>query len=630
MLHSVITALNKVVKVNKWLNSAGMIAVFLMVLATCCDVFMRYVFNQPITGVYEYAAACLVLVVFFGIAYTQEQRSHITVDLFTQKLSDRNRTINDIGNNVLCFLLAILMIFASIKEVQYFISDSASTNSSVYVPALPFGIVMVIGCVLFALVFLRDILQGIENGCAQKLKAGQWILAFLIPAAVVAVVFILVFSDIKWNVTAIGVIGIVVSLLFMFAGMPISMAFMLSGVVFISIIRNPSTMMSLVSTTMFSQTSSYSWTVMPFFLLMGFLCFEFDYGKDLYEMAYKWVGRLYGGLAISTVTACAGFAAIVGNGSAPCVTMGSVALPEMRKYKYNEELSTGTIIGGCSLGPIIPPSQPLIIYAMLTQQSVGTLFVASLVPGIILWLIFSIYIYILCRIRPQMGPKGEKSSGREKLAALKKGIPVLLIFLVVIFGIFAGVFSATEAGAIGCALVLIIAIIQRRLTWTKLKNALIETGKATAMIFMILIGASLLGKVITLSRLPNMLIAIIGQLSMNPHLAVIAILAVFFFLGFFVDIMPLMLIGIPVVHPAIVALGFNPVWFTIVLTITICMGTITPPVGINLFTLKGVAKDVPIQTLFRGALPFTLLTCVLIVIIYLIPPIITWLPGVLS
>ncbi|MBQ9030504.1 MAG: TRAP transporter large permease subunit [Parasporobacterium sp.] len=625
----VIKGLDKIGVFSSWVNAVGVIAVFLMVAATCCDVFCRYVFKNPITGVYECTAACLVLAVFFSIAYTLNEKGHICVDLFTQKLSPKNHTINDLGNNIIGFVIACLMVWRAVEETIYFIEDHVAADQVIKIPATPFGFAMILGSILFALIFLRDILKCIQDGKEQRIEAKRWILGLLIPVVLIAVSVIIMYTKHSWDATAVGVIGIIVSLLFMFAGMPISISFIAASLIFISIIKNPKTAFQLLSNNMFSTTSSYSWTVIPFFLFMGYLVYEAEFGKDLYDAAYKWLGRLPGGLAIATVTACAAFAAIVGNGSAPCITMGAVALPEMRRYKYDERLSTGTIIGGTSLGPIIPPSQPLIIYAMLTMQSVGRLFIASLVPGIVLWLLFAVYILVICKIRPNMGPKGEKFTAREKGKSLVKGLPVLIIFLVVIGGIYLGIFSATEAGAIGCGLALIMALIMRRMTWKKLINALLETGKGTAMIFMILIGANMLGKVITLARLPQMLSGLIEALSMNPYLTLVIILLIFFALGFFIDIMPLILIGVPVVHPAMVALGFDPTWFTIILSIVIGIGTITPPVGINLFTLKGVARDVPIGTIYRGSLPFAFVTLALIILMIFIPQIVTWLPNLL-
>jgi len=620
---------DKIGSFSTWMNVVGTVTVFLMVVATCCDVFMRYVFKNPLTGVYECTAACLIVAVFASLGYTLFKKEHICVDLFTQKLSKDNLTLCELGNNIIGFLVAAIMMWRAITQTQYFVRDDISTNTSFHLSAIPFGFVMIFGCFIFALLFFRNILVYIEEGRTAKLKPGKWVVGFLIPCILIVVSVILMYSNLKWNTTVIGVLGIVASLLFMFAGMPIGIAFLVASLIFISILKNPNTTFNLLSNIMYSTTSSYAWTVFPFFLLMGYLVFEVDFGTDLYDAAYKWLGRLPGGLAIATVTACAAFAAIVGNGTAPCVTMGAVALPAMRKYLYKEELSTGTIIGGCSLGPIIPPSQPLIIYAMLSSQSIGRLFIASLVPGIVLWFLFSLYIFFICKIRPEMGPKGEKFTLKEKCKALVKGLPVLVIFLVVIGGIYLGVFSATEAGAVGCGITIIIALVMKRLSFKKLKNALIATGKGTALIFLILIGATMLGKVITLARLPQMLTQLIDALAVNRYLTLIIILLIFFALGFFIDMMPLILIGVPVVHPAMVALGFDPTWFTILLSIVIGVGTITPPVGINLFTLKGVAKEIPIKTIFKGALPFAFVTMALIAILIIVPGIVTWLPNLL-
>lgn len=615
---------------SKWVNMISLIAVFAMTILTTIDVICRYFLHNSIVGIYEFTAAIMILVVYLGIAYAQQEKAHVVVDLFTARLKPWGRVVSDLSNTLLCLFITVAMIWCSITQANYYAVNHSSTNHSFFLPAAPFAYIMVLGCILFALMFLRDLFQYIGEGIKLKLKPAQWLLGATIAVGVIAVSLLFINSGLEFNTTVLGVICIIVSLVLMFMGLPISMGFILASLIFISMINDPGAALSLLSTELFSTPTDYSWTVIPFFLFLGYIVFYADFGNDLYTAAYRIVGRLPGGLAVATITACAGFAAVVGNGTAPCVTMGAVALPEMKKYKYQDTLATGSIIGGCSLGPIIPPSQPLIIYGLLASLSVGKLFMASLVPGILLWIAFSVYIVLKCKIRPAAGPKGnDVYILKEKMQALVKAIPILVLFVIIIGGIYIGVFSATEAGAIGCVVAMVIALFMKRLNWERLKNAMIETGKATAMILLILIGAQMISRVIALARLPYLLSGLIENMNVSPYIAVTIILLIFFALGFVIDMMPLILIGVPVVHPAMVALGFDPIWFAIMLSTVIGLGTITPPVGINLFTLKGVTRNVPIGTIYKGAIPFVFVTLLMLTLCFAVPQFITWLPNVL-
>lgn len=631
VLNRMIRGLDKVAVFCKGVNVFSIFAVFAMTVMTTLDVISRLILKDSIKGLYELTSAIMVLVVFLGLAYAQEQKAHVAVDLFTSRLKPAGKIASDMTNALICLLLSLVMVWRATTQTIYFFKNNVSTNHSVYLPAGVFAVIMVLGCILFLSMFVRDYLMCIQEGIKKKISAKHWAIGIILPLIIIGLaLFFMYYDGFSVNKTVVGIACIVVSVLLMFIGLPISIAFIFTALVFTSILSNPSTAFNLLSTELFSTTTSANWTVIPFFVFLGFIVFVSELGNDLYRAAYYWLGKLSGGLAIATVTASAAFASVVGNGTAPCVTMGAVALPEMRRYKYDEELSNGAIIGGCSLGPLIPPSQPLIIYALLSAQSVGQLFMASLVPGLLIWLAMAVYIWIHCKIKPSAGPKGtETFTRKQKWSALASASPVLLLFIVVIGGIYKGIFSATEAGAIGCAVALIIALLMRRLTWERFKTALIETGKTTAMIMLLLIGAQMVSRVIALSKLPAVLGDLIASLSMNPNLAVAVILLIFFLLGFVVDMMPLILIGVPVCHPAIVALGFDPIWFTIMLSTTICLGSITPPVGINLFTLKGVAREVPIGTIYKGAFPFVIVTFVVLVFCFFAKGIITWLPNLM-
>lgn len=309
--------LDKIGMFSKWVNIVSLIAVFVMTIITTVDVVCRYFLHNSITGIYEFTAAIMILVVFLGIAYAQNQKAHVVVDLFTARLNPQRRVVSDLSNTLLCLFIAVVMIWRSLTQAGYYAAHHSSTNHSFFLPAAPFAYVMVLGCVLFALMFLRDIFRIIEDGVLLKLKSVQWLTSVAIPVAIIAVSLLFINSGLKFSTTVLGIICIVVSIVLMFMGLPISMAFLLSSLIFISMINNSGAALSLLSKELFGTPTNYSWTVIPFFLFLGYIVFYADFGKDLYTAAYRIVGRLPGGLAVATITACAGFAAVVGNGTAP-------------------------------------------------------------------------------------------------------------------------------------------------------------------------------------------------------------------------------------------------------------------------------------------------------------------------
>jgi tripartite ATP-independent transporter DctM subunit len=310
--------------------------------------------------------------------------------------------------------------------------------------------------------------------------------------------------------------------------------------------------------------------------------------------------------------------------------MGTVALPEMKKYKYAASLATGCIAAGGTMGILIPPSITLIVYGLLTEQSIGKLFLAGIIPGILEAVFYIITISILCKRNPALGPPGEKTSFEEKVVSLKGTWPVLGLFLLVMGGIYMGVFSPTEAGAIGAFGAFVFALAKRQLGRKNLSSALLETGKNTAMLLMILVGASIFGYFLSVSRLPFELSQIVAGLAVSRYITFAAVLAVYLFLGCFMLPMPLVIVTIPVIFPLVLSLGFDPIWFGIIV-VRICeIGQITPPVGLNIFVIRGVAKDVPIGTIYRGVIPFVITDLFHLAMLVACPQLSLFLPNLMK
>ena len=427
----------------------------------------------------------------------------------------------------------------------------------------------------------------------------------------------------------IGYIGIAILIILLFSGIHIGVVMGLVGFLGMAYISGWGAGLGVLKTVPLTTFANYGLSVVPLFILMGSLCFHAGISKDLYDTVHSWLGHLRGGLAMATVGACAGFAAVSGSSLATAATMGTVALPEMKRYKYSQALATGCVAAGGTLGILIPPSVPLIIYGILTQQSIGKLFLAGIIPGVLQAAFYMAVIHILCRRNPLLGPPGPKTSLREKILSLKNTWVVLILFVGIIGGIYLGIFSPTEAAGVGACGALIFAIAMRRLRLSNFKDSLVETTKTTAMIFVIFLGAMILGYFLAATRLPFEIASLVGGLSINRYVILLLILVVYLFLGCIMDSLAMILLTVPIFFPLITALGFDPIWFGIIIVRVTEIGLITPPVGLNVFVIKGIAKDVPMYAIFRGILPFLLADICHVGLLIALPQIVLLLPGLM-
>lgn len=429
----------------------------------------------------------------------------------------------------------------------------------------------------------------------------------------------------------VGIIGFVILVsMLLFLATPVGVAMGLVGVVGFAYLVGWEPALNILRTAPYLTISNYSMSVIPLFLLMGSLTFYAGISRDLYSTMYRWLGHFRGGLAMATVAACAGFAAISGTSMATAATMATIALPEMKKYKYDDALAVGSVAAGGTMGILIPPSVTMIVLALITEQSVGKLFLAGFIPGVLEAVFYIVTIAILCKRNPLIGPPGEKSTFTQKIFSLGSTWPVITLFLVVIGGIFLGVFSPTEAGGIGALGAFLFALGKRKLSRKNLYAALLETGKTTAMLFLILIGAKIFGYFLSVSRLPFELADTLAMLTFNRYIILGMIMAVYIFLGLFMLPMPLIIITVPIIFPLILSLGFNPIWFGIIVVRLVEIGQITPPVGLNLFVVKGVAKDISMGTIYRGVIPFIIADFFHVIMLVSFPIISLFLPGLMK
>ncbi|MFC1956615.1 TRAP transporter large permease [Chloroflexota bacterium] len=424
----------------------------------------------------------------------------------------------------------------------------------------------------------------------------------------------------------IGLIGIGVLLILIFSGMWLGLAMALVAFVGYICISGWKSALGVMALEPYSVVATYEYSVLPMFIFMGTLASSTRISEDLYFVAYKFMGHLKGGLAMATVGACSAFAAICGSSYASAVTMGKVCMKPMSKYGYNTSLASSTIAAGGTLGVLIPPSIPLVLYGILTEQSIGKLFIAGIFPGILLATLMIITIGIICYRRPKMGPPGPKTSLKDKFVSLRYSWATLLLFILVIGGIYMGVFTPSEAGGVGASGVIIIGIFTRRLSFSSFISSLREAIQTTAMIMLLFVGAIIFSRFLAVSRLPFVLADAANALTLPP-LAVLAIIVVIYIiLGMFLDIVSTVLITIPIIFPTIIALGYDPIWLGVLVVLVIEMGVITPPVGMVVFALSG-ATGIPSETIFRGVFPFIIAMVVCIIIITAFPQIALFLPN---
>ena len=429
------------------------------------------------------------------------------------------------------------------------------------------------------------------------------------------------------SVTAVGFIGLFALFALLILRVPVAMAMLTVGFVGTAAINGYAAALSALGTETFEISVTLTLTVIPLFVLMGNLAGVSGMSRDLFNAAYCWVGHWRGGLASATIAGCAGFAALSGSSIASAITMGRVALPEMKRFKYDDSLATGAVAAGGTLGILIPPSTGLIIYAILTEQSIGRLFMAGIIPGILLTCLFLLAISIITRVKPELGPVGPESTFLEKITSLRKASTMMIIVVATIGGIYMGVFTPVEAAGVGAILAFTVALYRRSLDKEKLSFVILQTLQTTATVFMILIGAHVFIPFMALTHIPADMVSFLVNLDVGKTGIIILILATYIFLGTFLEGLAMLVLTLPVAFEVITQLGMSPIWFGIVVVIVLEMGLISPPVGVNVFVVKSVAQDVPMGKIFRGIWPFWIAMGICLIILVVFPQIATFLPN---
>ena len=428
------------------------------------------------------------------------------------------------------------------------------------------------------------------------------------------------------NEVTIGIIGLAVVLALFLTGIELGFAMAVVGFLGFSIIVSTKAALNLLAKDIFDVFANYGFTVVPLFVLMGQIAFNGGIAKNLYDAAYKLIGHIPGGLAMATVAGATAFGTVTGSCTATAATFASVAYPEMKRYNYSRSLSSGIIAVGGTLGSLIPPSVTLIIYGIITEQSIGKLFLAATIPGVIISSLFICTIYGMCKINPSMGPKAERSNWKERWTSLKEVIWVLIIFLVVTGGMSKGLFTPTEAGSAGTFAVLLLALGKRDISFGGFVKSVSESLRTACMTMMLIAGSTILGHFLVVTKIPLYAADWIGQLPLAPSLIMILILLTYELGGSFIDDLAFMVLATPIFFPVVVKLGYDPIWFGVVLHIFVMIGVVIPPVAVNVFVVKNITKE-PFGVIYEGVYPFLIGMILCAALLFLFPQICLYLPN---
>ncbi len=615
---------------SRGINIIGVVLLMAMMSLIVADVFLRRVCNQPITGTFEIVQFIMLVIVYLGLAYAAVQKVHISIDLIVDRFSEGTRAFIDSLTLLLGSGFFALITWRNILKAGSMLLENES-SFLLSIPTYPFYGILAVGCGVLSLVLLVRFVEAIA--AAYRRFAG---LRFgLLYASAGVIIWIPIAIAVGWweldmSSLSAGLGGIIILFLLLAAGMPVAFAMGLVGLAGWCYLAGVDAAYGQLETTPFGVGSEYILSVVPLFLLMGQFAFHSGLSQELYDTSYKWLGQYPGGLAMATVGGCAAFAAVSGSGVATAATMGSVALPAMRKYRYSNRLALGSLAAGGTIGILIPPSIVFILYGILTEQSIGKLFLAGLLPGVLTVIVYVLAILIQVRLQPELGPPGPVTDFKEKLASLWQTRWMLALFMLVMGGIYLGFFTPTEAGAVGACGAFLLAFLRKKLTWKILYACLLDTGRTTAMLLIIFVGAMLFNYFLALTEIPEKTVRLIADQEFNHYGVLAAILLMYLLLGCVMDPGSMIILTIPFVHPIIESFGFDPIWFGVIIVMVAEIGAITPPVGLNVFVLKAAAPEVSINEIFSGIFPFWIADMVRLTILVMVPQISLFLPAVMK
>ena len=623
------TALRFFDKASGYLSStggfvAGMM-LLVMVFIIAYEIIARRAFNAPTVWSIELVTFLMVWFGFMTLGFTQRARRHIHVDLFIGSFSPRTAAIWSIITLTITLLFTIILAYYSWDSFWRSLMIGQTTPTVWGPPIWPVKLALPFGCFLLSIQLIFDIAASAYRLAAEPLERRH--LWRDNPFILMPVLFVLIGLSL-WLLITVPIVGLIVLLLvLLFAGVPIFASLGMIGIAGLFLHFGGSLAVTQVPGIVFASLGNFTLAALPLFILAGFVLQMSGAGEELYDLFTKWIGHVPGGLALATILAAAFFSAITISSVACAATIGLIALPSLVKRRYKDSFSYGVIGAGATLGIMIPPSATMILYAAVTEESMGQLMMAGLLPGILLVVMFGIYAFIYC-LRTGAYEKGQAYSWKERFVALKNAVWVLLVPVIIIVGIFSGIFTVLECGAVASLYCIIMVLARRKMKVQQLPRMLTECGVTAGFLLIIIAAALTMGRFMTLLEVPQMALAAITGANLAPWMVMVAIMFMLIVLGLFLEVGSVMMITLPVLYPLITALGFNGIWFAVLMTLNMEMALITPPVGLNLYVIQGIAKS-RLAPVIKGIVPFFLIMAIGLVIIYLIPQLSLFLPNVM-
>lgn len=620
---------NMQITAEKGFNIFSAAIITFSMLLTTVDVILRYVFNSPIAGVYSIVEMSMIGAVFPALAYVQQIRGNVRVDIFIDRVTGNPRRVFELATLLLAIVAFSLMCWQiGILAWEAWVTGDFDMGL-IELPYWPPMTVMTIGLGLLCLRFITDIKNSIVD---LKQNSPRWVLMVifaLLPLAVFTL-FLGLIQPGEFTPMTTGWIMMVAMVVVLLMGLPVSFGLLLVGIVGYWVLAGPTKTLSLLGIVPYERISHYPLSVVPLFILMGHLAYQAGFANSMYETVQKWIGHFPGSMAQATVLGGAAFGAACGAGIASCATLGKICIPVMREFGIHPRMALGCVAATGGLAALIPPSIVMVIIALITDQSVGRLLIAGIGPGLTAAACFMIIIYIRVKLNPALAPRVLKGvTWKERIVSLKGSWGIAMLAVIVMGGIYFGIFTPTEAGALGASGAFFLGFLTKRLTFQNFKEAIMDSTKTTAMILLILAAATVFGVFLGISRIPAFMSDLLLEAEV-PRLAVlIGVIIMYIIAGMFMDMIAFTFLTLPIIYPAIIALGYDPIWFGVVVVVLCELALITPPFGLNLFILRGMIPGVTMGDVIRGSIPFMFMYVVTVILMIIFPGIATWLPSLM-
>ncbi len=615
---------------NRAAQFAGGVALVLMMGLTVADVALRNLFAAVVPGGMEMSGLLMIVVALSTLGAVELARGHIRVDMVLQYLPDHAR-LPTVAAGLLLTLGTMVITAVEVLRQTAYLRDNAIVTGVLKVPEWPFALAAAVFIVLFALALVANLAAALADAARLRdVRAFAIGLAWTLAAAAI-LWLILLPQHLPFDMPRElrGPLCIVLCFVLIFLGVHVAAAMAITALMGISLLIGVNASLTSLATTTLDVVGDQTWSVIPLFTWMGLIVVASGFAEELYRAAYRWIGHLPGGLASASTVSCAGLSSIVGDTLSGVYAMGSIALPQMRAYGYDMKLATASIACAATIGVMIPPSLAFIVYGMITEVSIGKLFMAGVVPGILFAAILVLLITIRAWLDPTLAPRGEKSSWRERMEASSGVWPILVLMVLVLGGIYSGMVTPNEAGGIGVAGALLISVATRRLTWRAFFQSVEQTLRLTAGIILIFLFATAFSRFIAISGLTQQVAGLVAALDLGPYELIGAILLFYVVIGMFMNALPALVLTVPLFYPLVINAGFDPVWFGVLVVVMVELGVVTPPIGVNVFAIASMTPDVPMYDIFRGVFPFWIAYLALVVLIILFPAIALFLPSLM-